>query len=75
MTASSGRARMLPMETAGTEHFIDRTYREGGTFECVRATHVNAIAEPEPLAGLFGAPAEKAQQQRALATALHGPAP
>ncbi len=32
MTASSGRARILPMKTAGTKHFIDRTYREGGTF-------------------------------------------
>ena len=31
------------MKTAGTEHFIDRTYREGGTFQWVRETHVNAI--------------------------------
>ena len=35
MTASSGRARILPMKTAGTKHFIDRTYREGGTFQWV----------------------------------------
>jgi|SRR5579862_3865776 len=43
MTASGGIARILPMKTAGTEHFIDRTYREGGTFQWVRETFVNAI--------------------------------
>ena len=31
------------MKTAGTEHFIDRTYREGGTYQWVRETLVNAI--------------------------------
>ena len=43
MTAASGSVRILPMKTAGTEHFIDRTYREGGTFQWVRETFVNAI--------------------------------
>ena len=37
MTASGGHARILPMRTTGTEHFIDRTYREGGTFQWVCA--------------------------------------
>jgi hypothetical protein len=31
------------METAGTQHLIERTYREGGTFQWVRETYVNAI--------------------------------
>ncbi|MGH2994834.1 MAG: hypothetical protein ACRDM9_00820, partial [Gaiellaceae bacterium] len=31
------------MKTAGTEHFIERTYREGGTYQWVRETLVNAI--------------------------------
>jgi hypothetical protein len=31
------------MKTSGTEHFIERTYREGGTFQWVRETYVNAI--------------------------------
>ena len=35
---SSGSVQILPMKTAGTEHFIDRTYREGGTFQWVRET-------------------------------------
>jgi hypothetical protein len=36
-------ARILPMKTSGTEHFIERTYREGGTFQWVRETLMNAI--------------------------------
>lgn len=31
------------MKTSGTEHFIERTYREGGTYQWVRETLVNAI--------------------------------
>jgi hypothetical protein len=31
------------MKTSGTEHFIGRTYREGGTFQWVRETLINAI--------------------------------
>ena len=31
------------MKTSGTEHFIERTYREGGTFQWVRETLMNAI--------------------------------
>jgi hypothetical protein len=41
--AASGHARILPMKTTGTEHFIERTYREGGTYQWVRETLVNAI--------------------------------
>jgi len=35
--------RILPMTTAGTQHFIERTYREGGVFQWVRETYKNAI--------------------------------
>jgi hypothetical protein len=31
------------MKTAGTQHLIERTYREGGTFQWVRETYLNAI--------------------------------
>jgi len=31
------------MKTAGTQHFIERTYREGGTFQWVRETWLNAV--------------------------------
>jgi hypothetical protein len=41
--ANATRSRILPMKTAGTEHFIDRTYREGGAFQWVRETLVNAL--------------------------------
>ena len=34
---------ILPMKTAGTQHFIDRTYRESGTFQWVRELYTNAI--------------------------------
>lgn len=40
--ASLAGARLVPMKTAGTEHLIERTYREGGTFQWVRETYVNA---------------------------------
>src|SRR6186997_184995 len=43
MTAFGSRMPILPMKTAGTEHVIDRTYREGGTFQWVRETLVNAL--------------------------------
>lgn len=36
-------ARILPMRTAGTEHLIERTYREGGTFQWAREVVVNSI--------------------------------
>jgi hypothetical protein len=35
--------RILPMKTAGTQHLIDRTYREGGPFQWVRETLTNAL--------------------------------
>ena len=34
---------ILPMKTAGTHHFINRTYREGGAFQWARETFVNAV--------------------------------
>jgi hypothetical protein len=41
--APSAPRRFEPMKTAGTQHFIERTYRESGTFQWVRETVVNAI--------------------------------
>jgi hypothetical protein len=35
--------RVLPMKTAGTQHLIERTYREGGQFQWVRETMINAM--------------------------------
>lgn len=40
--AAGGRARIMPMKTSGTEHFIERTYREGGAYQWVRETLFNA---------------------------------
>ena len=37
-----GPRRFEPMKTAGTQHFIERTYRESGTFQWVRETFKNA---------------------------------
>jgi hypothetical protein len=36
------KPRILPMKTAGTQHFIERTYRESGAFQWVRETYKNA---------------------------------
>jgi hypothetical protein len=36
-------ARVLPMQTAGTHHFIERTYRESSAFQWVREVLVNAF--------------------------------
>src|SRR5262245_12025221 len=36
-------ARILPMKTAETHHIIERTYREGSTFQWVREALVNAL--------------------------------
>src|SRR5262245_60077848 len=36
-------ARIQPMQTAGTHHFIERTYRESSQFQWVREALVNAI--------------------------------
>jgi hypothetical protein len=36
-------ARILPMQTAGTQHLIERTYRESGQYQWVREIFVNAI--------------------------------
>src|SRR5439155_21725341 len=33
--------RYLPMKAAGTQHFIERTYRESGVFQWVRETWIN----------------------------------
>src|SRR5438105_15819580 len=40
---ATAHPRILPMKTAGTQHLIERTYREGGTFQWVRETFVNAV--------------------------------
>lgn len=40
--ASAGSRRFEPMKTAGTQHFIERTYRESGTFQWVREVYKNA---------------------------------
>ena len=39
---SAHSAQILPMRTAGTQNFIERTYREGSQFQWVRETVVNA---------------------------------
>jgi hypothetical protein len=43
MVARQHAARILPMKTAGTQHFIERTYREGGPFQWVRETLFNSL--------------------------------
>lgn len=45
MSQTNGRSSRLlqPMQTAGTHHFIERTYRESGIFQWVRESLVNAI--------------------------------
>lgn len=40
--AEHGRVQILPMETAGTHHLIDRAYRESGKHQWVRETYTNA---------------------------------
>ncbi len=35
--------KILPMQTAGTHHLIERTYREGGQFQWVRELLTNAF--------------------------------
>lgn len=42
-TTSADAVRILPMQTTGTQNFIERTYREGGTFQWVRETLQNAL--------------------------------
>jgi hypothetical protein len=39
---SKGKPRIRPMKTAGTQHLIERTYRESGAFQWVRETYKNA---------------------------------
>lgn len=41
--ADTTSTRFSPMKTAGTHHLIERTYRESGTFQWVRETHINAV--------------------------------
>jgi len=33
----------LPMETSGTQHLVNRTYRESGPFQWARETYINAL--------------------------------
>ena len=42
--APRARARTLGMKTEGTHHFVDRTYREGGSFQWVRETGSTQMA-------------------------------
>lgn len=41
MTVSDGS--FLPMETSGTQHLVNRTYRESGPFQWARETYINAL--------------------------------
>jgi hypothetical protein len=43
MVARQYAARIQPMKTAGTQHLIERTYREGGQFQWVRETLFNSL--------------------------------
>ena len=47
-------AVILPMQTAGTRHFIERTYREGGAFQWVRETCTSTPRKPTRRACMFG---------------------
>ncbi len=40
--AAHDRAQTLRMVTEGTHHLVDRTYREGGSYQWVRETYTNA---------------------------------
>ena len=40
--SKAAKPRILPMKTAGTQHLIERTYRESGAFQWVRETYKNA---------------------------------
>lgn len=42
-SAAKKQVKTLPMKTAGTQHLIDRTYRESGRFQWARETLVNAL--------------------------------
>ena len=37
------KTETLPMETTGTQHIIDRTYRESGRYQWARETLINAL--------------------------------
>jgi hypothetical protein len=37
-----GQDTILPMKVAGTQHLIERTYRESGAYQWVRETYINA---------------------------------
>ncbi len=43
MPAKKLSTRIQPMKSSGTQHFIERTYREGGSFQWVRETFINAL--------------------------------
>lgn len=43
MTTVNTGSRITPMRTSGTQHIIERTYRESGAYQWVRETYVNAI--------------------------------
>ena len=43
MVVNTRDGAFLPMETSGTEHLVNRTYRESGPFQWARETYVNAL--------------------------------
>ena len=44
MTNEAGALpQFLPMQTAGTQHLIERTYRESGSYQWVREVLINAL--------------------------------
>ncbi len=43
MSTTKKTLKTLPMKTAGTEHLIERTYRESGRYQWVRETLANAL--------------------------------
>lgn len=42
MITNTRDGAFLPMETAGTQHLVNRTYRESGPFQWARETYINA---------------------------------
>lgn len=43
MATSTYGGHFLPMQTAGTQHLVDRTYRESGPYQWARETYINAV--------------------------------
>ncbi|NOK16167.1 hypothetical protein [Corallococcus carmarthensis] len=43
MSTRKSSTRIHAMQSAGTQHFVERTYREGGVFQWARETLMNAL--------------------------------